>query len=437
LSWGLLDDLQLQSQCDLPDCDMEALRRQQQRAWQFEVLTHDMKKEVRHEMVNTFVDRENRATKDRWTTADFKPMCVLGRGGYGVVHLVKTVGNDRAQRPYALKQFSKRGSDAGLASAALFERNALLDMNSRWVCKLYATFHDAEFGYMLMEFLQGGALASHLCGMRTKAARFYMAELLEAIDAVHQCGCIHHDLKPMNIMLTRHGHIKLIDFGSVADPDIVAQKAEKGVEKAWRYPLTFAYASPECISRQPYSYDHDIWAFGVISIQMLLASETGPFDWMENYVGTLPRTTFLKCQSKLKEWLDLGSKSRRIDWHARCLLEKVLCPRKDRFDIAQIRQSPVFRGVDFTNIFRQSTADLIDLKLEGPDDTRWFSVTPAQKLPEPPSEEVRHEGRKGRWQCFSLNVDARQQYKSNLEDLRELCFDIPEGSDQYENITVA
>ena len=45
-------------------------------------------------------------------------------------------------------------------------------------------------------------------------ARFYLAEMILAIDSVHSLGYVHRDIKPDNVLLTRQGHIRLADFGS-------------------------------------------------------------------------------------------------------------------------------------------------------------------------------------------------------------------------------
>merc|ERR1712176_1518629 len=67
-----------------------------------------------------------------------------------------------------------------------------------------------------MEFLQGGDLIGHLLKRKRFSqdeTSFYMAELLEALHTVHRCGFVHRDVKPDNVVLTKEGHLKLLDFG--------------------------------------------------------------------------------------------------------------------------------------------------------------------------------------------------------------------------------
>lgn len=70
----------------------------------------------------------------------------------------------------------------------------LAESDSLWVVKLYTTFQDSTFLYMLMEFLPGGDLMTMLIKydvFSEDITRFYMAELILAIEAVHKLGFIH------------------------------------------------------------------------------------------------------------------------------------------------------------------------------------------------------------------------------------------------------
>lgn len=85
--------------------------------------------------------------------------------------------------------------------------------------RLYAYFEDTEHHYLVMEFLAGGDLFSLLdrqpdfC-LTEDHARFYMAEMVLACQALHHMGYLHRDIKPQNILLDNQGHIRLADFGT-------------------------------------------------------------------------------------------------------------------------------------------------------------------------------------------------------------------------------
>jgi protein-serine/threonine kinase len=96
------------------------------------------------------------------------------------------------------------------------ERDVLAESNSPWVVQLYYSFQDSSYLYLLMEFLPGGDLMTMLIKYDTfseDVTRFYMAECILAIEAVHKLGFIHRDIKPDNILIDKNGHIKLSDFG--------------------------------------------------------------------------------------------------------------------------------------------------------------------------------------------------------------------------------
>ena len=58
-----------------------------------------------------------------------------------------------------------------------------------------------------------------LLPLQEDAAKFYLAEMVLAIDAVHQMGYVHRDIKPENVLVSADGHIRLVDFGSSAPMD--------------------------------------------------------------------------------------------------------------------------------------------------------------------------------------------------------------------------
>jgi len=104
--------------------------------------------------------------------------------------------------------------------------------------------------YLLLELMEGGDLF-HLIRKRKlniKEITFISAEIVLAIEHLHNQGIIYRDLKPENVMLDASGHIKLVDFGlsKIIDDDR-AQTACGSAE----------YMAPEIIRRQPYTYSAD------------------------------------------------------------------------------------------------------------------------------------------------------------------------------------
>ena len=96
------------------------------------------------------------------------------------------------------------------------EREILKTANNLWVVNLKFSFQDDNFLYLVMDYIAGGDLMSLLIKkdiLTEDESRFYIAELVLAIEAIHKLSCIHRDLKPDNILIDKDGHIKLSDFG--------------------------------------------------------------------------------------------------------------------------------------------------------------------------------------------------------------------------------
>ena len=99
------------------------------------------------------------------------------------------------------------------------ERNALVfSQKSEWITKLFAAFQDETNLYLVMEYVSGGSLRTLINNRETvmpeSEAKFYVAEMILAVDEVHKNQYIHRDIKPENFLIDATGHIKLADFGS-------------------------------------------------------------------------------------------------------------------------------------------------------------------------------------------------------------------------------
>lgn len=96
--------------------------------------------------------------------------------------------------------------------------------------QLFCAFQDDRHLYMVMEFMPGGDLVTLTMNydIPEKWAIFYTAEVVLALDAIHSMGFIHRDVKPDNILLDQHGHLKLADFGTCMKMDSVGHRV-KGV----------------------------------------------------------------------------------------------------------------------------------------------------------------------------------------------------------------
>jgi len=96
--------------------------------------------------------------------------------------------------------------------------------NSPWIVQLHFAFQDQKYLYMVMDYMPGGDLVNLMSNYEVpeKWAKFYCAEVVLALDAIHNMGFVHRDVKPDNMLLDRHGHLKLADFGTCMRMDVVS-----------------------------------------------------------------------------------------------------------------------------------------------------------------------------------------------------------------------
>lgn len=98
----------------------------------------------------------------------------------------------------------------------LNEKQILASVNHPFIVNLLCTFKDTKNLYMLLEYVVGGELFSHLrksVRFPNEKTRFYAAEIVSAFEYLHSFDIVYRDLKPENLLLDDRGHIKITDFG--------------------------------------------------------------------------------------------------------------------------------------------------------------------------------------------------------------------------------
>jgi serine/threonine protein kinase len=144
----------------------------------------------------------------------FDLLKLIGEGAFGKVLLVR---NRLDKTLYAMKVLSKKLlKKKNNTQYMKSERDILTKVAHPFIVSLYFAFQSESKLFLVMEFLSGGELFFHLRKkgiILEKEAKFYTAELVVAIEFLHNCGVIHRDLKPENVLLRRDGHISITDFG--------------------------------------------------------------------------------------------------------------------------------------------------------------------------------------------------------------------------------
>jgi serine/threonine protein kinase len=201
-----------------------------------------------------------RATKGKYTLSDFTIERTLGTGSFGRVHLVQSNHN---QRFYAVKVLKKQQVvKMKQVEHTNDERRMLQRVKHAFLVNLWGTFQDSKNLYMVMDFVEGGELFSLLRKSQrfpNPVAKFYAAEVTLALDYLHSMHIIYRDLKPENLLLDRHGHLKITDFGFAKEvPDIT-----------WTLCGTPDYLAPEVVASKGYNKSVDWWSLGILIFEML------------------------------------------------------------------------------------------------------------------------------------------------------------------------
>ncbi|XP_010167670.1 cGMP-dependent protein kinase 2 isoform X2 [Antrostomus carolinensis] len=205
----------------------------------------------------------------------------LGVGGFGRVELVK-VKNENVV--FAMKCIKKKHVvDTKQQEHIYSEKKILEQICSPFIVKLYRTFKDSKYVYMLLEACLGGELWSLLRDRGSfdeATTKFCVGCVTEAFDYLHHIGIIYRDLKPENLILDAEGYIKLVDFG-------FAKKIGSG-QKTWTFCGTPEYVAPEVILSKGHDFSVDFWSLGILVYELLTGSP--PFsgaDQMMTYNSIL------------------------------------------------------------------------------------------------------------------------------------------------------
>ncbi|XP_069699973.1 cGMP-dependent protein kinase, isozyme 2 forms cD4/T1/T3A/T3B isoform X2 [Periplaneta americana] len=306
--------------------------------------------------------------------SDLRILATLGVGGFGRVELVQIAGDPT--RSFALKQMKKNQIvETRQQQHIMSEKEIMGEANCEFIVKLFKTFKDRKYLYMLMESCLGGELWTILRDkghFDDSTTRFYTACVVEAFDYLHSRNIIYRDLKPENLLLDVNGYVKLVDFG-------FAKKLQHG-RKTWTFCGTPEYVAPEVILNRGHDISADYWSLGVLMFELLTG--TPPFT------GSDPMKTY----NIILKGIDAIEFPRNITRNATALIKK-LCrdnPAErlgyQKGGISEIQKHKWFDGFNWEGLLNHTLIPPITPKVRNVTDTSNFDEYPPDSDGPPPDD---------------------------------------------------
>ena len=268
---------------------------------------------------------------------------ILGEGGMGVVYLGKRVAANGVQTKVAIKKLKIKDNDIIMRA----RREASIQLNHDNLVRMYGmieiepkdSLHTKDY-YVISEYLEGVMLDDVIQGNlknrdgvvypsvaefyekyndeRNLTATYVVKCVLSGMMALHDAGYIHRDIDPTNIMLTKDGKVKLIDFG-IAKKLMTLDTNDKGLTATGTFMGKAHYAAPELVlgDTRHQGFYTDVYAVGILYYQLV--------------VGHLPfeGSTFDVTQMQLKENVPVKDIS---SWQIREIIRKATAKKQsDRY----------------------------------------------------------------------------------------------------------
>jgi len=288
--------------------------------------------------------------------SDFFFGSVLGQGSYAKVFHARMKKNKMDFAVKVMDQGFIRKENK--AAFVLTERKVMSRLVHPNIVKFYCSFRDTQSLYLAMELCRGGDLFGVIrdeykknqeqgvmdtaCSL--EMTKFYVAEIVQALEYMHTKHVIHRDLKPDNLLLSEDGHLKVTDFGTAKDQDDTNSDINQ-------FCGTVSYVSPEVLHDKPATRACDLWALGCIIFQMLTGRT--PFVAENDYL------TFQVIINHSSETFEFPES---VPEDAQDLIQKLLIQEpserigasQDEAGYAELKNHPFFDGIEWGTLTTQT-----------------------------------------------------------------------------------
>jgi serine/threonine kinase 38 len=384
-------------------------------------ITEEEKEIIKHNIYSQEITKFRKA-RIKQSVENYESIAIIGRGAFGEVHVCRDKTTDEivAIKKIKKEELSNKNQIIHIKNEQLF----MSKVKSPWIVELKASFQDNDYLYLVMEYVQGGDLMNILIKkdiLTEEEARFYIAEIILAVESIHKLDCIHRDIKPDNILIDKDGHIKLTDFGLAKISDKIYDKIidqnksnhinveiENGKpthNKNYSCVGTAYYVAPEVLKKEGYGPEIDWWSVGVIFYEMLVG-----------YVPFCSKDTNEACYKVLywKKYVSIPSHV-RISKEAEDLIFKLINSPKNRLGkngAKEIKDHPFFYGFNWDNIQNIKPPFIPFLRSEY--DTSYFE-TFEKKEPFCPSKNKEIKRRNVEYLDYSFRNDSLNDISLNDE----------------------
>ena len=387
-----------------------------------------------------------RKKRQKISIFDFIPIKIIGKGAFGEVRICKYIPTGDVVAIKKMKKDEMHKKNQVLHVRA--ERDVLSQAKNQWIVELKFSFQDSKFLYLGMEYLPGGDLMTLLMArdiLPEQDAKFYAAEMVLAIESVHEMNCIHRDLKPDNVLIDKDGHIKLSDFGlskkldfflenskNLKDNKILKNKnnlnqyskhlsyAEQfnefkniKIKKRRQYAYSTVgtpdYIAPEVFTQKGYGKEVDWWSLGIIMFEMMIGYP--PF-YSDSSTETCKKIINWKNNLEIKPEVNISKEA--ID-----ILKKLINDPDKRLGLngaQEIKKHPYFKNINWQKIKETLVPPFIPV-LNGPYDSRYFDEYEETEPFYPLNNNTKYKKYQKKDMCFvdfTYNRENDKDYRINM-----------------------